>query len=99
MIFWTKLTQKSYFWSRTVKVDSQIPSNSTYSSQSRNEILSKTNNVDFLDQICPERVFSVQKILYHRNRYIQNKSRYQISSQIYNLNVWTKFVPKRLLLV
>ena len=62
LIFWTKFAQKGYFHSETEKV--------------RYQISASTDNFDFLDQICPKRVFPLKNkkieqhhwILHHRIR-------------------------------
>ena len=46
LIFWTKFTQKGYFWLETEKVNITIKFWCEY------QISAATNNFDFLGQIC-----------------------------------------------
>ena len=66
-----------------IKQKKWTPLNSAYSTCSRYQISAQTDNFNFLDQICPKRVFAVlnrKKWTESLNSAYSNQSRYQISA-------------------
>ena len=72
------------------------PLNSACSNLCRHQISASTDNFDFLDQICPERVFPLkEKWTASLNFAYSNYSRYQISASTDKFDSLEQTCPKR----
>ena len=86
--FWTKFAQERYLWSKTEKVNIIIEFR-IFKLVSWYQISALTDNFDFLDQICPKRVFLV------KNR----KSEHHHWIPLIQISLGTKFQLKLTILI
>ena len=96
LIFCTKFMQKGYFSSKTEKWTP--PLNSAYSNKLRYKISGWTDNFEFLDQICPKRIFLVGNRESEHHRWILHIQICQGTKFQFKLvvcNFWTKFAQER----
>ena len=80
LIFWTKLPKNSISDQKQEQWTSRL--NSACSNECRYQISAETDNFDFLDQICPKRVFPIET----------RKSGYHHWTLHIRINVGTKFL-------
>ena len=95
LIVWTKLAQKGISGQKRKRWTSL--SNSTYLKRDSHQILTLSVNFDFLDHICPKRVFPIKsrKIEHHHwILHIRINVGIKFQVKLILLTFWTKFAQK-----